>query len=58
MPEPDPRRTRLVELQVQLNELARLVQETPVDSPERPALDEQLLQRLEQVLALRGELEG
>jgi hypothetical protein len=34
------------------------VQETPVDSPERPALDEQLLQRLEQVLALRGELEG
>jgi hypothetical protein len=58
MPEPDPRRTRLVELQGQLNELARLVLETPVGSPERLVLDEQLLQRLEQVLALRGELDG
>ncbi|MCP9930597.1 hypothetical protein KBY82_07365 [Cyanobium sp. AMD-g] len=58
MPEPDPRRTRLVELQGQLNELARLVLETPVDSPDRPALDQHLLQRLEQVLALRGDLES
>jgi len=58
MPEPDPRRVRLVELRRQLKALARQVLVTPLDSPERNALDERFHERLEQVMALRGELEG
>lgn len=58
MPEPDPRRVRLVELRQQLETLAGQLLATPLDSPERNALDEEFDERLEQVLALRGDLEG
>ena len=58
MPEPDPRRVRLVELRQQLETLAQQLLATPLDSPERDVLDELIRERLEQVLALRLELEG
>lgn len=58
MPEPDPRRMRMVELRHQLHTLAQQMLSTPVDSPERPALDELFQERLLQMLALRAELEG
>ncbi|MCP9860879.1 MULTISPECIES: hypothetical protein [unclassified Cyanobium] len=47
-----------MELRRQLKALARQVLVTPLDSPERNALDERFHERLEQVMALRGELEG
>jgi hypothetical protein len=58
MPEPDPRRTRLAELRRQLEELARQVLATPIDSPERAAMDRQFRAVLNAVLGLRSELEG
>jgi hypothetical protein len=58
MPEPDPRRVRLVELRRQLETLARQVLATAGDSPEWDALDKQFRERMEQVLVLRGEVEG
>jgi hypothetical protein len=57
MPEPDPRRVRLVELRRQLEDLARQVVATPIDSRERAALDDLIMERLKQVLDLRLELE-
>ncbi len=47
-----------MELRHQLETLARQVLATPHDSPEWKALDEQIHERLELVLALRGELEN
>ncbi|MCP9930596.1 hypothetical protein KBY82_07360 [Cyanobium sp. AMD-g] len=58
MPEPDPRRVRMVELRRQLEVLAVQVLATPIDSLERAALDELFVERLKQVLDLRLELEN
>jgi hypothetical protein len=58
MPEPDPRRTRLAELRRQLEGLALQVLATPIDSPERAAMDVKFRAVLNAVLGLRSELEG
>ncbi len=58
MPEPDPRRVRLLELRCQLEALAQEVLATSAGSLDRAALDEQFRKQLEEVLDLRAELEG
>ena len=58
MPEPDPRRVRMVELRHQLHTLAQQMLSAPVDSPERDALDDRLMETPWTVAALREELEA
>ncbi len=54
----DPRRIRLEALREQLEPLALKAMEYPADSPERAALDDQLMEAIWAVVALREELEG
>lgn len=58
MPEPDPRRTRLEALRLQLEPLARQAMAQPANSPERAALDDRVSEVLWVMVALREELES